>query len=151
MELAMTLGIWLQAGVTIVIAAVAYWQLISVRRDQKTWRTLEAVSRYDTDPVLDTSLRNIREAVLAKGIEPRHKPDVATVLNYLDGIATGIEQRLYVDALAKDHLKDVVRHHVDVLLADDVLRAVELERSAFDNLTAMCERWTKRSPEYRDS
>ncbi len=34
------------------------------------------------------------------------------ILNYLDGLATGIEQKLYIEEVIKDHLSPIFKHAV---------------------------------------
>ncbi|HEY0464322.1 MAG TPA: hypothetical protein VGC79_08945, partial [Polyangiaceae bacterium] len=105
------------AFATLVLVAVGYRQLISIRAEAKKERTLAICHRYDIDPVLDVSLRSLwilqtSANKTAKDLK-KHRPDIVTVLNYLDSIAVGIEQELYIEELARDHIESIVKTHVE--------------------------------------
>lgn len=87
---------------------------------QRRRATVEAVRRYETDP----QLRGAIQAIWAKTKQgtdytPLQEGDefhVITVLNYFDGIASGIEQGVLVEDIAKDQLRFVLDKAVKAML-----------------------------------
>jgi hypothetical protein len=59
------------------------------------------------------------------------------ILNYLDGIAIGVHQGLYVEELARDHLKDIVCTRVRNLLETAFAQEVKFDPHDWCFLTAM--------------
>lgn len=147
------IGSNIQALVTTVLIAIGAWQVFAIKRENLKSRTLSACDRYDTDPIIDGSLREIR--LLLKDPQSAEngllKLPTTTVLNYLDSIAVGIEQGLYIESLARDHLKAIVIKHTDDYLRDEsVARKIGLNPANFSTLTAMATRWKIDPPAYRD-
>ena len=147
-------GSMIQAAGTIVLFIVAVTQLRSIKRENLKTRTLAACDKYDTDPVLDSSLRKLRTAFNA-GLSLQDRihlhTSAATVCNYLDSIAVGVAQELYIEALVRDHLKSIVIKHVDDYLVDDsVARAVGMDRKHYTALIAMAAKWNSDEVSYRD-
>lgn len=127
---------WVTAAATVVVAVAAWIQLPLISRQVRElseqirlsreaeqnaerrlreWETLKACQRYDYDPVLEAAPRRVARASVGgtdyrnPGIEKR---DIVTLLNYLDGLAIGIEQGLYLENIVKDHLSVVFDHAV---------------------------------------
>jgi hypothetical protein len=117
------IGAMLTAIVTLILVLVGGWQIASIKRQNRRWRTLEACNCYHLDPSLRESLRKLREArdggTLA-GNERAFRVEIVTVLNYLDSIAIGIYQGLYLEGLARDHIQPMVNAHVRQYLRDGV-------------------------------
>ena len=148
------IGSLIQAAGTVVLFFVAVTQLRSIKLENLKTRTLSACDRYDTDPVLDLSLRELRAASNA-GLSPHDRghlhTSAATVCNYLDSIAVGVEQKLYIEELVRDHLKSIVIKHVDDYLIDDsVARAVGLDRKHYTVLISLAAKWSNDEVRYRD-
>jgi len=100
------------AVLTSALATTAAWQIWSIRDEAKRNRTILACDRYDTDPVLDNTLKTLARARKSGQLaaDPAaYKTQIATVLNYLDAIAIGIDQDLYIESLARDHLVTIVK------------------------------------------
>jgi hypothetical protein len=74
------------------------------------------------------------------------KSDALTVLNYLDGIAIGVEQRLYVEELANDHLQPIVKSHLNEII---IKRPTLVNKADFDRVCALNERWQKNPISFR--
>ena len=70
------------------------------------------------------------------------------VLNFLDGIAIGVGQGLYIEELAKDHLKTIVNSHVQNLLVSECARSLDLDKKDFQFLDAMNRKWRNDIPYY---
>ncbi len=117
-------------------------QIMSIRREAKRERTLSYCHRYDSDPILDGALRRLGKAredkTLARNSATR--ADIATVLNYLDGLATGIEQHLYIEELARDYMEPVLLHHVEQYLGGGA-PDLGVKRDEYTMLLALADRW----------
>jgi hypothetical protein len=139
---------------TVVLFLVAILQLYSFKKENLKSRTLTACDRYDLDPILDMSIREI--AAANRLVPPAADRKVlhtsaATICNYLDSIAVGIEQGLYIESLVKDHLQSIVVKHVDDYLKDSETAAtVGLRRSDYDSLTRLATKWESRAVGYKD-
>ena len=136
-----TVGLAL-ATLALFIAALS--QTISIRNEARRSRTLAICERYDFDPVLDRCLRNLRRAKASGSFEKdpvRYRIDVSTVLNYLDGIAIGIEQELYIEDLARDHLEPIVRDHVNEYLDPVMAKKLDFDPRGFMRLIRLARAW----------
>ena len=131
---------------TIALVIIGRNQIIELRAEAKKERTLAYCDRYDTDPVLDQCLRNLgilrEKGELAKSAAV--KADVTTVLNYLDGLAVGITQGLYIEKFARDHMEPIVIAHVDQYLGEKS-PTLGINKRNFDMLIALSESWSKSS------
>jgi len=129
-------------------------QLFAIRAEAKKERTLNMCHRYDIDPVLDSSLHRLWAAKQAGELDgnlSRFFPDIATVLNYLDSIAVGIEQNLYIEGLARDHIESIVKRHVAQYLEGDGPSRAGINAEHYKSLIVLCKRWsTPEPPHYRD-
>ena len=87
----------------------------NAERRMREWETLKACQLYDFDPTLDAATQRIWIAsehgknYLRPEIDVR---DMICILNYLDGLATCIEQKLYIEEVIKDHLSPIFKHAV---------------------------------------
>lgn len=116
------------------------------RRDRE-YRTLEAIQRYAFDPVLDAAIRRIRDAS-NEGEDYRRiqvkKFDLVCVLNYLDTIATGIEQGLYIEDMVKDHMSPVFHKYVTEWIKSGIVG-----ESGFRALVELHGGWARQNTAYR--
>jgi hypothetical protein len=115
------------SAATIGAAIIAWVQLDKVgeqirqasEADRRS-HTLEACQRFEKDILLKRAMRNLYRATHNGSdyskLGDDHEFDALTVLNYLDGIAMGIEQRVYIEAMAKDYLDDTVQKAVKALI-----------------------------------
>jgi hypothetical protein len=103
----------------------------SAARRTREWETLKAVERYDADPIIDAATERIFKAS-EEGTNYRNgkvsKRDVICVLNYLDGLATGMEQELYIEAMIRDHMSGVFRHAVENYLHPEIIIDPDIPR-----------------------
>jgi hypothetical protein len=148
-----------QAFLAFAAALVAYWQITAAKGESKKWKTLEACALYETEPIASSvvRLRHLYSQCLYNAQELSSQSpglfclvdDARLVLNYLDGIAIGVRQGLYIENLARDHLATIVRAHITELFdkkragvdTTDYIRLVDwtISGSAID-LTTMQER-----------
>ncbi len=116
---------------------------------------MAACDRYNFDPILDDCLRKLRDAKRDKkfdGHESDFRLEITTILNYLDGIAIGIYQGLYIEDLARDHMHQIVVSHVNSYLRDGMPKKIDLEVQEFQYVVALAERWTRISrPRFRET
>jgi hypothetical protein len=134
----------LQAIITIFLVAVGLHQILDIRNQNRRWRTLEACDRYHLDAPLIDICRNLRRARDSGEFhkEPRKfRPDIIVLLNYLDGLAIGIYQGLYIDELARDHMQLILNSHVQQYLKDGMPKTLDIETDAYKYLMALDERW----------
>ena len=134
-----------QALTTVIVILIGVWQIQSYKTENLKSRTLDKCDRYSTDPILDASLAKLYEFKIGTvpAVDPKIlKGQVASVLNYLDGLAKGVEQGLYIDSLAKDHLKAVVKEHVDdYLRSEESARRFGIDIKDYHRLIEMATRW----------
>jgi hypothetical protein len=105
---------------TAALVIVGLYQLRSIREEGRISRTIAISDRYDIDPVLDLRLRRIARARLNGALDARpmdYRADLRTILNYLDSLAVGIQQDLYIEKLAMEHngaiLVGTVKQYLD--------------------------------------
>jgi hypothetical protein len=72
--------------------------------------------------------------------------DARLVLNYLDGIAIGVQQGLYIENLARDHLSTIVRTHVTEVFEK---KRVDLAPADYVRLVDMDHKWQRSQPYYK--
>lgn len=149
------LGTMVLAVVTTLLVAVGAFQIAALKREQLKSRTLVEASKYDTDPVLNECIRMLHEGRVSGALvdDPlKYRPQIIALLNYLDGVAIGIEQGLYIDKLAKDHLKEIVEKHVAEYLENQkLMKQIGSKVANFHRLAAMAKRWSSNGTAYRDS
>lgn len=141
----------IEAAATAAAASVALWQVFSIRKEGRKAATIAACDRYDTDPILDQYIRQLsvnRADVVAN--PAKYRLAISTVLNYLDGVAIGVAQGLYIDKLAKDHLEKMVAHYVPKYLMDQATVGIlSIQQIDYRHLLAMYARWSKPTTNYR--
>jgi hypothetical protein len=73
------------------------------------------------------------------------------MLNYLDGVAIGIYQGLYIEGLARDHLQSIVKVHVDRYLKIGMPKRLSIDPQNYWYIAALEQRWSAISqPHFRD-
>ncbi len=148
------IGFWTaaQAISSIAVAAIAWFQIASFRkeqnaqrRSQKNWQTLKACEKYDTDPILTESLKILRDARNSGDLRvnpEKYTLEMITILNYLDGIMIGIEQRFYDEDVVHDHLKPIIEDHVAEFLSEPYRSAIlSGQLDSYSRLTGMLDKW----------
>lgn len=150
------IGTVVLAIVTLALAMVGISQIRVVARQQRKWTTLQACDRYDSDPII-----NAAHDVLWKHINVGAQSSVELthaalrLLNYFDAIAIGIDQGLYIDELAHDHIGNIVRLRLEELRSLNVKEVNELLNGLHKHhaaLAAMSARWVaeKGGQKFRD-
>jgi hypothetical protein len=142
---------WLAAATTLVVV-VAAWQIMALRRQAKGWQTLAACEKYDLDPVLDRCARKLAKAgtkKIRKNPE-RYKVEMITVLNYLDGVAIGIEQNLYVESIAWDHLEPMLIDHVTTHLTGPKAAVFGFDQQEYARLIKLSNKWREKLTRFTD-
>ena len=137
---------------TVLLVVVAAWQICAARRQAKGWQALAACEKYALDPILDRCCRRLEKAG-AKGVKKhpeRYALEVTTVLNYLDGLAVGIEQNLYVESIVWDHLGPILTAHVRAHLTGPGSWEYKIDSSAYLRLIALSDKWTDKRTRFRD-
>ena len=95
-------------------------QIKDAHLESKKWKTLESCAQYELNDNIANSAKNIFIAFSKGGPDEATcnaiERDAVVILNYLDGIAIGVGQGLYIEELAHDHLNNIVEYHVAKLL-----------------------------------
>lgn len=132
---------------TIGLLIVGWRQITAARNEARGWQTLAACERYESDIVLDRCLRRLlqgNESGKLKTEPATYRIDVTTILNYLDGIAIGIEQYLYDESIVRDHLEPIVRWYVSNYLEAKFAESMDINpKEDYQRLMDLCERWSK--------
>jgi hypothetical protein len=88
---------------------------INAERRTREWETLKACDRYNTDQILEAATQRAwytsDAEINYKKSEVDHR-DLTIIVNYLDGIAIGVQQGLHIEDLVKDHIGSVFGHAV---------------------------------------
>jgi hypothetical protein len=136
------------AGLALLV--VAYFQVSAVRLEQMKQRTLDVCMMYDRDPVIVGVRRTLRLAGEDVFKDPRkYEIEIGDLLNYFDTIAIGIEQKLYLERLAKEHMGIIILRACRRYLNADFLRATDPERTlaGYGCLVALVARWERDPPQ----
>ena len=116
----------------------------NAERRLREWETLKACRAYELDPVLDEATKRIWQAsdngqnYRSPNIDTR---DVIILLNYLDGLATGIEQKLYIEEVVRDHMGQDFRKAVECFIETGIV-----DRDGMAALLAVHARWFRPAP-----
>ena len=151
---------------TIGTAIIAWVQLDKVGeqirqasdQDRRS-HTLDACQRYEKDVLLKRAMRNLFRATHNgtdyTRLTGEHVFDALTILNYLDGIAMGIEQNVYIETMAKDYLDSTVAKAVKALIRGESGEGWKAEKAfiSAEDFVPLCnlyDRWNpKPKTEYR--
>jgi hypothetical protein len=138
---------WTTGIATAGLIAMAAYQLRQQTIQQRQWATLQACDRYDTDPMLTTArlmLRALKEGERPEIKEYEITSQITTVFNYFDAIAIGVEQKLYVDAIAENHLKEIMFRRLAELWEADHPAVRKFQEEYFDyfpTFNKLLEKW----------
>lgn len=140
---------WLALATT-VLAAVAWCQIVALRDQTKGWKTLEVCEKYDLDPVLTKCIQKLDAGGEAVRKEPTaYRLETVTVLNYLDSIAIGIKQNLYVEDIARDQLEPMLIEHVTKHITGADAGVFGIDRTDYATLVELCEKWKERRVRFK--
>jgi hypothetical protein len=146
------------AGATVVLALLTLFivyfgrkQLQQARDESRKWKTLEVCQAYEQNPCIEGSARRVYESCQSGELAKNPKTfgrDAITLLNYLDGVAIGVSQGLYIENLAKDHLKEIVSANVKRFLLDGKPELFGIDDRDYQFLLAMHSQWNAQKPYY---
>jgi hypothetical protein len=141
-------GSTVTAAATLALAIIARWQLQELRLQQQGWESLKICQQYDFDPVLNQTLGVLRQArrdgsLAADPLSVRF--EIVIVLNYLEGIATGIEQGFYNETIVQEHMLPIMIFHVEEVLNSDISSRLQFEPQDYERLKKFVEKWTRKT------
>jgi len=96
---------------------------LQARAEAKKWATLEACKVVEENVMLAKAADHIWEhssssTVFDETTKENAEREILLLLNYLDGIAIGLKQKLYEPAIVRDQLGPYFRRYVEVFLSD---------------------------------
>jgi hypothetical protein len=141
------------AAFTALLVAVGIYQILAIRAENKKAQTLAACSSYEQNPNIYDALQKLWAALESGELdrEPRKfRPQLNVVLNFLDAIAIGIDQGLYIEDLAWDHLDAIVRRHVKIFIDSGIIEKADFERVDYIRLIDLRDKWLRARPKFRD-
>ena len=116
----------------------------------RVWKTTEACRHLDSDPIFEAASKRIWDASdggkkYDKGkLEER---DLIIVLNYLETLAIGVRQGLYVEKIVKDHLEPAITKGVEKFVLTGLVEKDQNDN--FEQLLALYYQWhPQKSPTY---
>jgi hypothetical protein len=132
---------------------MAWYQIQAVRNENRIERTLAACSRYESDATVERCVRTLRNALATDGdytANPsKYQHEAIIVLNFLDTIAIGIDQGVYDDPLARDHMKAIMRKWM-VLLEPPKAKELGISVDDYQSLIGLWDRWNLNEMYYRN-
>jgi hypothetical protein len=117
---------------------------------ERKWATVRACDRFTNDPIIFEVSRRIWDASLQgtdyTDLSSIDRFDVAVLLNYLEGMAVGIAQGIYMENIIKDHFTPAIDKAVRVFLrgeSGDGWKAKEavLPEQSFRYLIGLHSKW----------
>lgn len=150
------MAVWnaLAALAAVTGVGIGTWQIIRIRQENKRDRTLRMCVDYNIDPIIDASARSLRKAHQDGAFQSdpnAFRSDIATIFNYFDMIAVGVEQGLLIDNLARDHLQNIIREYEDTYFRPDIMKTMNLDVGRdWPMLKNMCNRWRVSRPLFSD-
>jgi hypothetical protein len=138
---------------TALTVAVAVWQILAARFQNKKAQTLAACNAYDLSENIYDALKIIwaaKQDGTLKSDTAKYRPQINLILNHLDAIAIGVAQGLYIESLAYDHLNAIAQYHVSHFLDSGLCDGVELGKADYVHLIDMRERWLRAKPRFHD-
>jgi hypothetical protein len=147
---------------TIGVAWVAGYQIAAARKEAaaaraeaKKTRTLEIVSKYDHDPVLDRALRRMargRDSKLLFTNTRDCRVDIVAVMNYFEAIAIGIQQGIYIPGMVRDFMEPIVRSHMEEIIKEKIFEKIGSDPDDFEHICALNESWKpKFKPHFQEA
>jgi len=143
-----TVGI---ALATASVACVAWYQISAARGEERKGRTLEMVQKYDHDPILDRALRRLARARDGKLLSANpivYRMDIFVVLNYLETMAIGIRQGLYIEPMVRDFMEPIVKDHIDEFVHGGLIKAIGVDQADFEHICDLAKKWAQKQTYY---
>jgi hypothetical protein len=142
---------------TLALVGFAIIQIVSARREAKINRSLAACDRYDFDPLLDGITRRLalaRENGELQSNPQAYRLDLYSILNYLEGVAIGVERGLYHNDVIKDYMEPVFVGCIEEYITTGVLVKCAptvpvaggfVEAEDYVKMVKLVERWSRTS------
>ena len=133
---------------TVGVAWVAWYQIGAARAEAKKTRTLEIVSKYDHDPVLDRALRRTARARDSKLLFTNtmdYRTDIVAVMNYFETIAIGIKQGMFIEEMVRDFMEPIVKSHIDEIEKEKLFEKIAADPDYFEHICELNEGWKPKS------
>lgn len=121
---------------------------------QRKWQTLEACAKYEESQTLREDLR----AMCSKRISPSDYSNMVSggyelnclmVLNYLDGIAIGVQQGLYDKKIVSQHMAPIIDDYVINILNKLPVGCTRLKMESHESLLKLWKGWQRRGDSER--
>jgi hypothetical protein len=74
--------------------------------------------------------------------------ELMTIANYFEGLATGVRQGFYNEAVVRDHLEAIMREFVEEFFYQPRMVRLGLNRDGFSSFIEMLESWKLDRPYY---
>jgi hypothetical protein len=146
------------AFLTLIIVIFGWQQIRGIQRqvneareESRKWKTLEICQAYEQNACVEGAARRVYEAEASKQLDKKPRiygRDAITLLNYLDGVAIGVRQGLYIEDLARDHLKEIVSANVKRFLLCGKPESFGIDDRDYQFLLAMHGQWNAQKPYY---
>lgn len=141
------------AALTAFLVLVGLISIWSIRKENKKAQTLMACGNWDQNPNIYDALQKLwaaRESGELKSTPRKFRPQMNVVLNFLDAIAIGIKQELYIEELAWDHLDAIVKDNVKRYIDSGLIEDADMNREDYIRLVDLRDRWLRAGPRFRD-
>lgn len=152
-------GAWTAIG-TMAIAVITgllvlggLYQVSAIRHENKKAATLEQCFAYEANPVLSEAATTLRTAKDSGDLEKdpkKYRNQLVVLLNYLDGIAIGIAQGIFIEDLAWDHMNAIVARHLNTYVDSGLLQKADVMREDYVCLLELRDRWSRARPRFED-
>lgn len=149
----LALGTWALVAATTFLFFAAWRQIKEIRNENRKAATLAVLGQYDLNPNLYEALKTLWEARESGDLQktPRKfRPQIVLLLNHLDAIAIGIEQGVYIESLAWDHLEFIVPPIVERYIDSNLIKQFDQSRDHWMRLCDLRDRWRRAKPRFRD-
>jgi hypothetical protein len=141
------------AILTLFLVVAGIIQLRRVRSESRKTLTLQACTNYEFNAVIYHCIRRLRDAADSGDLEnnPRkHRTQIATLLNYLDGIAIGVNQGIYSEEIVWDNLHAVIQNHMKQYVYSGLLAKAGYSVDDYKQLVDLANRWSAIRPRFHD-
>lgn len=139
--------------VTGFLVGVGLHQIRKIRDENRKSATLAACLNYESNPVIYESLKELwaaSECGELKRNPKKFRTSLVMLLNYLDGIAIGINQGLFIEELAWDHMEGIVAVHVHRYIDSGLIISAGLMRQDWRCLVQLRDKWAEAKPRFKE-
>lgn len=135
------------AGAAAIALGFAAYQIRAIRKENEKGRTLAACERYDLDPILAPSVREVRVAKKSGELEKdpkKYAEDVHTVINYLDQLAIGCQSDAYNEVILFDYMKHIVEWHYANLIESKLAEGLGWHPYHYEAFARLAIEWRRK-------